>query len=73
MKAEKALLLVAFMLIFVALVAGIAGSNPANPANTNTGTIHTEGANTDSGTVRTQGEFSSADGGFTFTGTSQHK
>jgi hypothetical protein len=64
MKAEKALLLVAFILVFVALIVGITGANPVNPANTNTGTVYT---------VPAEGEFSSTGGGFTFTGTLQYK
>lgn len=64
MKVERALLLVAFILIFFALVAGITGANPVNPANTNTGTLHVE---------HVGGELSSTSGESTFTGTLQHK
>lgn len=73
MGAEKALLLVAFILIFVALVAGITGGNPANPANTTTGTVHAEGAGINTQTVPSEGELSSIGGDFTFTGTLQFK
>jgi hypothetical protein len=73
MKAEKTLLLVAFTLIVLALLVGITGANPANQANTTTGTIYTEGAHANTETVLSQDEISSTRGGFTFTGTQQHK
>ena len=73
MEAERALLLVAFVLIVVVLLAGITGANPVNPAKTITGTVHTEGAGTPTGTVLSKGELSSAGDDFTFTGTSQYK
>jgi hypothetical protein len=73
MKAEKALLLVAFILICVALVAGVTGGNPANSAKTTTGTVHAEGAGTNTQAVLSEGEFSSSGGDFTFTGTLLYK